>query len=238
MSDPIKRRSVAVAFAVAALLLASFAAAPQAGASTISVCVKKSSGAIRLITGKAKCKKGESKVSWNSRGPAGANGANGANGASGANGVNGTNGANGAVGGFSVAQQQGAFQELPLSENPEFPEEVEVLEKILPAGHYVITAKAELLGVGKSVGLAAAYCEIYDANSKEEVDLSEWGGYLSFLTGSEYFATSTVPMVAAVSASTPLKIEIWCASTANSATSGKVREQRAAIVAVQTSSNS
>ncbi len=84
MSDPIKRRSAAAAFAVMAVLVASFALAPQAGASTITVCVKKSSGAVRLITGKAKCKKGEKKLSWNSKGPAGANGTNGTNGAPGA----------------------------------------------------------------------------------------------------------------------------------------------------------
>lgn len=76
--------------AVGALLLAAFGAASQAEAATIYGCVKKKGGTIHIVTKKAKCKKGESKLSWNSEGPAGKNGTGGTNGTNGINGANGT----------------------------------------------------------------------------------------------------------------------------------------------------
>ncbi len=69
-------------------MLSAFVAAPQANAATIYACVKKN-GTARFVTKKAKCKKKESKLSWNSEGPAGKNGLNGANGKDGAQGKEG-----------------------------------------------------------------------------------------------------------------------------------------------------
>jgi hypothetical protein len=89
MSIPTNRRAAAVLAAAGALLLAAFAAAPQANAATIYACVKKNTGTGRFVTKKTKCKKGETKLSWNTQGLSGKNGANG---------TNGTNGAAGAVG--------------------------------------------------------------------------------------------------------------------------------------------
>lgn len=75
---------------VTGALLASLALAPAAPAATIKACQKKKGGALRIITGKAKCKKKTEKtLSWSTTGPAGKNGANG---------TNGTNGASGAIG--------------------------------------------------------------------------------------------------------------------------------------------
>ena len=50
---------------------------------TITACAKKRSGAVRLVAGAKKCRKGEQRVAWNQRGPAGANGAPGVPGAAG-----------------------------------------------------------------------------------------------------------------------------------------------------------
>ncbi len=102
MSTSFTRRGVSLLTAAAVLLLAVLAAAPQAGAATYYACAKKN-GSARIYTKKPKCRRGESKLSWNSPGPAGKNGKNGSNGASGKNGTNGPNGAkgeNGAPGGF------------------------------------------------------------------------------------------------------------------------------------------
>ena len=82
------RRAAALLAVAGALLFAAFTAVSAAQAATIYACVKKS-GSIRVVTKKAKCKRGESKLSWNTAGPAGKNGANGGNGANGANGANG-----------------------------------------------------------------------------------------------------------------------------------------------------
>jgi len=94
MSTAITRRGTPLVAAAIISLLAMLAIAPQAGATTYYACVKKN-GAAHIYTKKPKCRRGESKLSWNSRGPAGRNGKNGANGANGKNGANGANGANG-----------------------------------------------------------------------------------------------------------------------------------------------
>jgi hypothetical protein len=81
------RRQLAVLVAVGALLLSALSLAAQANASTIYACVKKKTGAARIVNQKVKCKKGESKLSWNTQGAAGKNGSNGANGSNGSNGI-------------------------------------------------------------------------------------------------------------------------------------------------------
>lgn len=82
----INRRVTAAFVASASLLIVALAAVPAANAATIYACQKKKGGAIHIVTKKAKCKKGETKLSWNTSGPAGKNGANGTNGKDGKNG--------------------------------------------------------------------------------------------------------------------------------------------------------
>jgi hypothetical protein len=98
MSTRITRRGATVLVTLGALLTVVFAAAPEADASTLYACVKKHSGAMRLVSSRTKCRKSERKVAWNTPGPAGRNGANGKNGTNGTNGKNGTNGTNGTAG--------------------------------------------------------------------------------------------------------------------------------------------
>jgi len=97
MSTSITRRGTALLVAATISLLAALATASQAGAATYYACVKKN-GSARIYSKKPKCRRGESKLSWNNVGPAGRNGLNGANGANGKNGANGTNGSNGKEG--------------------------------------------------------------------------------------------------------------------------------------------
>jgi hypothetical protein len=97
MSTSITRRGIAVLVAAMFSLFAALAMASQAGAATYYACVKKN-GSAHIFTKKPKCKRGESKLSWNSPGPAGRNGLNGASGKNGTNGTNGINGANGKEG--------------------------------------------------------------------------------------------------------------------------------------------
>jgi hypothetical protein len=95
MSRPIVRRATLALATV--LVVGLFAGASGAQASTLFACMKKS-GSAHVFTKKPKCKKGETKLSWNTAGPAGKNGTSGSNGANGANGANGTNGKDGAAG--------------------------------------------------------------------------------------------------------------------------------------------
>lgn len=86
MSRPIDRRLLGLLATVgASLLLIALGTAGSAGAATIYACQKKKGGTIRIVSAKAKCnKKTETKISWNTEGPAGKNGANGTNGTNGA----------------------------------------------------------------------------------------------------------------------------------------------------------
>jgi hypothetical protein len=97
MSISVTRRGVTIGAAAIIALLVTLAVASQATAATYYACVKKN-GSARVFTKKPKCKKGESKLSWNSPGPAGKNGVNGVNGVNGKNGTNGTNGTKGETG--------------------------------------------------------------------------------------------------------------------------------------------
>jgi hypothetical protein len=90
-----RTRGLVVLVALTAMLIAAFAAVPQADAATIYTCVKKKSGTLRLVSKSTKCKKGESKLSWNTTGPAGKNGLNGLTGLNGANGAAGATGLTG-----------------------------------------------------------------------------------------------------------------------------------------------
>lgn len=95
MSNPSIRRGLAALAAAGSLLLAALAVAPQADAATIYACVKKKSGNARIVSKQAKCKKGETKLSWNTVGPAGKDGLNGASGKEGATGKEGPMGVKG-----------------------------------------------------------------------------------------------------------------------------------------------
>jgi len=94
MSVAMTRRGTVVLAASVALVLAALAAAPAADAATLYACVKKS-GSARMFTKKPKCKKGETKLSWNTQGAAGKDGVNGINGAAGKDGAIGKEGAPG-----------------------------------------------------------------------------------------------------------------------------------------------
>jgi hypothetical protein len=113
-----KSNTGGAAAGVAALgaLLVALAVAPGAGAATYYACVKKKTGAIRLVARSARCRRSERKISFNSEGPRGRNGLNGrngkngTNGTNGANGANGTNGANGATG-FTTTLPKGQTEQ-------------------------------------------------------------------------------------------------------------------------------
>src|SRR6478735_3290281 len=89
--------------AVLAVACAVLVSASAADAATLTACVNKKTGEMRLRTGKAakkKCPKGWRKVRWNTKGAAGKQGTPG---------VNGTNGTNGAPGpNISVKDATGA----------------------------------------------------------------------------------------------------------------------------------
>src|SRR6185312_9815752 len=88
------RRAMLAAATAGAFLISALAVVPQASASTLYACVKKN-GSAHIYAKKPKCKKGESKLSWNTAGPAGSPGSPGSAGKDGAGGKDGAAGKNG-----------------------------------------------------------------------------------------------------------------------------------------------
>lgn len=186
------RTTITALAAAVALPLSALAAAPQAGAATLYVCVKKNVGTARFVSARTRCRRNETKLSWNTPGPAGRNGANGKNGAAGKNGkdgaagkngANGTNGLNGASAGL-VDFNDSPF-ELPLTRAA-----IATLPGV-PAGSYVFVAKAELEDANAT---EAVDVHCYLASDEAVAELAPKGGVatVSLLTA------ATIPIASAI----------------------------------------
>ena len=155
-----KRSALTAVLTVSALLLSGLAAAPGAGAATLYACVKKKGGTARFVNARASCRRGETKLAWNTQGVPGRNGSNGKNGAAGKNGTNGKNGADGKAG---VNGKDGAngvstaivdFSDSPFELATRQP--IATLPSV-PPGSYVVLAKAQLENT-KPAEVAQIHC--------------------------------------------------------------------------------
>jgi hypothetical protein len=136
-------RTIATTLTIASIpLLSALTIAPQAGASTLYACVKKKTGTARFVSARTRCRKGETKLAWNTTGPAGSNGANGRNGANGKNGANGSNGSNGSNGKDGASAGYIAIKDHEF-EIPPLGGTIATLSN-LPAGSYILIAKVEV----------------------------------------------------------------------------------------------
>jgi hypothetical protein len=226
-------RAMAVLAATGALLLAAFAAAPQAEASTLYACVQKN-GAAHIYTKKPKCKKHESKLSWiTTGGPAGKNGTNGSNGTSG------TNGTNGAVSGFSATVEEVNFtsgtEAAPTT----------IVSRTLPAGNYIVGASLDLdASDSVSGGEAAVECELVDTpigGGSAVSDGALWAAVIDFEFIGGYSAITTMSLNLAVDSparSSTIAIECDDAIPLPNGGTLETRGNKSSIVAVQTSTNS
>ena len=92
---PIHRRAGVVAAALVLLSVLLLSVAGRADAATLNACKNKKSGAIRVVSAKAKCKKSEARIRWNTTGEKGAPGERGAAGGKGDKGDTGAEGEKG-----------------------------------------------------------------------------------------------------------------------------------------------
>jgi len=236
-------RATAVLAATGALLLAAFAMAPQAEASTIYACVKKKSGSARVFTKKPKCKKGETKISWNTEGLAGNNGTNGTNGTNGKEGVagkEGKEGANGAVAGYSLTHSAGVEFQSGSEGSP-----TTIASRALPAGNYLVNGKTELLMSNtKAGGEASVSCKLVDTPSGGGgvvSDTSAWASLINFPFFIVDLAQNTVPFSLAVNSgahSSTLSLVCWVGLLEASGGTFTVSAGNTSITAVQTTQNS
>jgi hypothetical protein len=173
-----KRSALTAVLSASTLLLSGLAAAPQAGAATLYACVKKKGGAARFVNARTNCRRGETKLSWNTQGVPGRNGSNGKNGPAGKNGTNGKNGtdgkagANGANGANGVSAAAVDFSDSPF-ELPLTRTAVATLPSV-PPGNYVVLATALLKDDNPTLGVAV-HCFI--AGDEAATELSANGGY-------------------------------------------------------------
>lgn len=115
--------------------------AAVSASSTISTCVKKKGGSIRIVSARARCRRGEKALSWNAIGPAGPRGLRGFTGAKGPTGATGSAGSNGAANGFvDTNPTVGAHLTLPGTASV-------VATLKLPSGRYVVQGDVHVTAV-------------------------------------------------------------------------------------------
>ena len=220
-------RTMAALSATVMLLGVTLVAASQADAANVYACVKKN-GSARISTKKPKCKKGETRLSWNTlSGKSGLNGRDGANGKSGSPGTDGTAGVNGAVAGYAAAQSG----EVDMTAE----KAVVVVSKTLPAGHYLVSAKVETSAVAKGAGLVETECALSDEGNP--LDGSLWLASLSALAG-KFFGESALPLLAVLNTNAPSMLSLTCRTLLNTASEDKITASKGQLLAIQTSSNS
>jgi hypothetical protein len=268
MSQSINRRALATLTSGAALTVsAALAIPPQAHAGTLYACVKKNGNA-RLFSRRPKCKRHESRLSWSTSGPAGRNGLNGSSGApgkdgaagrdgaagkdgvngvngkdgvNGISGANGVNGANGAVGGFATALAAG--ETVPYTTATEGTPAT-ILSKSLPAGNFIVGAKAELVYTDtKAGGAAATVCKLIDlpaGGGATSSDASSWASLVNVPFASFNFSQNTLPFSLTVNSPLhPSTVTLVCYLRIKEAAGGALSAEasNASITAVQTTVN-
>ncbi|HXP37278.1 MAG TPA: hypothetical protein VN817_05895 [Solirubrobacteraceae bacterium] len=183
----------------ATLLLSGLAAAPGAGAATLYACVKKKGGTARFVNARTNCRRGETKLAWNTQGVPGRNGSNGKNGAAGKNGTNGKNGTDGKAGANGKDGLNGAngasagivdFSDSPF-ELPLMRQAVATVPS-LPAGSYILLAKAQIEDTNPTEAVAV-HC--YLAGDEAIAELAAKGGSAMI----SLFGVSVSPLTASVS---------------------------------------
>jgi hypothetical protein len=180
----------------------------NAAGSTIHACVNPKSGATRIVSAKARCRRGEKRMSWSTTGPQGPAGANGAAGAPGSAGAEGKAGA-------AVAYSAVNTTDMKL---PAKAENL-VIAKPLPPGNYVALAK---LAIGAESTTKAVYSEVLCgllyrpglaiSGESKTVDVSAWEAPLAEVSPGHSNAVSTITMQGTFSTTVTVTLAAECQS--------------------------
>jgi hypothetical protein len=176
------------------LLLSALAIAPQAGAATLYVCVKKHAGTARFVSARTKCRRNETKLAWNTSGPAGRNGTNGKNGSNGKGGANGKDGATGKTGAngtngssAGLIDSNDSSFELPLTRAT-----VATLPNV-PPGNYIVTAKVQVEDANLTEGVTV-HCYLAGDEAKAELLPKGGSATLALMTAGTTLSASAFPL--------------------------------------------
>jgi hypothetical protein len=191
--------------AVSLFVPAAASAATAASTANVYTCVSNKIGAIRIVSAKTKCRRGEHKLSWGSTGPQGTTGAAGAPGAAGASGANGV--------GIDYSSFSFGPDALSVAETGDI-----VVAKTIPAGTYFVSGKTIIGGVeAKSAVFVVVICELVDSSSTPHVveppaaiDIGEWVQQLSN-GGSEWEGAATMAMQGQLTTTEPTTLALVCA---------------------------
>lgn len=198
-----------IAATIAVFLAAGGAAwAASSTGGTIHACYKRHGGALRIA---GRCKRGERRLSWNQIGPSGAAGLKGAKGANGKNGAQGLAGPAGPSDVYAAGEATGTLgsEYLPFG------------TLSVPAGSYLIEAKATLLAESKASQMTCALVPAIPV-------ITRWD--LGAVSAAEVKSTSPVlSLIGAKSFAGTQTIELVCKASAGS---GKVENTR--VVAIKT----
>jgi hypothetical protein len=179
------RRRLQIAGAAAAVALIAGAVPAIAAATTSTVtyfaCVTNSTGAIRIVGKATGCGTGQHKISWNNSGPKGAPGQRGPAGV-----------VTGFVDTSDAAQQVGGIAST-------------VATLPLPAGKYLITAKADaILGTTDS-SADAVFCNLIDSNGNFLDSTSA-----SLNPGQNFTATDGLTLLGATQLTAEGNVQLQC----------------------------
>lgn len=206
------------------------ATASVAQAATIYACVKPKSGATRIVGAKAKCRRGEQKLSWNTAGPRGPSGANGRNGANGAAGGEGKAGTNGAADVYSTSQSQTEPKALPAGGTI-------VLTKVLPPGSYAVTAKTTITADESKAATVEMFCLLNDVpgttgeGEGKVLDLTGWEGPLGQTGLNEFSAQTPMTLASTMTSDVTSTLEMECANLSGQAMKSAIGQMQAITVA-------
>jgi hypothetical protein len=202
---------LAVAVLLAALLTSLGAESALAG--TIHACVKPKSGATRIVGAKAKCHRGEQKLSWSTSGPTGARGVPGAAGTPGAAGAPGAAGNDGKAGSNGAAALYSAFAEGPTV----ITGGKTLLTKVVPPGSYAVSTKTMLVGESEAEGWAGASCILGDTpgiltgEEPTPLDRAGWASVLVDVSPKHFIAAGTLSLQGALTSKVTSTITVGCA---------------------------
>jgi hypothetical protein len=198
-----------IAVTLLAVLIGSLGA-ESALAGSIHACVRPKSGATRIVGAKAKCRRGEQKLSWSTTGPRGAPGKSGATGAPGAPGEAGNEGKAGSNG---AAALYSAFAEGPTV----LTGGATLLTKVLPPGSYAVSSKTMLVGESEAEGWAGASCILGDTpgiltgEEPTPLDQAGWAAVLADVSPKHFIAAGTLSLQGALTSKVTSTITVGCA---------------------------
>lgn len=212
--------------------------------STIHACYKSKTGAVRIVSKRMRCHKGERKLAWNTQGTAGATGADGLDGSDGSDGLDGVDGAdgldgtNGAVTGYSARQ----FEPVNITD-AEAP--VTALSESIEPGSFIVTGKVQLIAHDSgSQGRAGVECELIDIPTGLASSVLDNGSWLQSVdvpiaSGGDSVEGSLAFSAATDTGTAASELAIQCAEIDNEPGRGELEigASEAVIDAVQTTEN-